>query len=90
MALFLVSYDLHYRRDYGPLTTALLGYGGVKLLESVWLVDLAVSAATLRDALVGNVDSDDSVAVLQLASPGMWATTRAMPQGTAWLKQKNP
>ena len=33
MAHFLVSYDLHYRRDYEPLWQRLAGWGGVKLLS---------------------------------------------------------
>ncbi len=87
MALFMVSYDLHNVRNYGPLTTALTQAGAVKLLESVWLWSVTDTATGVRDALQRFVDGDDSIAVLELKSGSGWATTRARQPGVDWLKR---
>jgi len=75
MALFAVSYDLHNNRQYEPLWNALKSAGGVRLLESFWLLKSTYSATILRNLLNALVDSDDAVAVIEVTSAADWATT---------------
>lgn len=75
MALFAVSYDLHNNRQYEPLWNALKSAGGVRLLESFWLLKSTYSAAILRNLLNALVDSDDAVAVIEVTPTADWATT---------------
>ena len=87
MAHFTVSYDLHNQRTYEPVWRLLESWGAVRLLESLWLVTLASTASQVRDALQRVVDSDDSVAVLELQVGSDWACVRAKPDGVAWLRK---
>ena len=87
MAHFIITYDLHRQRTYQPVWDALEGWGAAKLLESVWLVTLNNTASEVRDALKEVVDSDDSVAVIELKSGSGWATLRAKNAGNDWLHQ---
>ena len=75
MALFAVSYDLHNNRQYERLWNALKSAGGVRLLESFWLLKSAHSAAILRNLLNALVDSDDAVAIVEVTPTADWATT---------------
>jgi len=88
MAIFTVSYDLHQSRDYKKLHEGLRENHAVKLLESLWLVDLSNTASQVRDWLQSLIDDDDSVAVLELKPGSGWATLRAKKEGTDWLKDK--
>jgi hypothetical protein len=62
----------------------------VRLLESVWLVDLLGPATAIRNILATHIDADDSIAVIQLASGIQWATILGKPDGVAWLQQRIP
>ncbi len=75
MALFAVSYDLHNNRQYEPLWNALQSAGGVRLLESFWLLKSTHSADILRNLLKALVDADDAVAVVEVTPTADWATT---------------
>lgn len=86
MALYVVSYDLHKVRDYGPLIQALQGAGAIRALESFWLIDIAQTAAGLRDALRALVDDDDSLVVLELKPGSGWATRLPRPGTVEWLR----
>lgn len=87
MALFVVTYDLHNSRTYGPVIHALHDWKAVRLLESVWLVDRAGSAAAIRDALKPHIDHDDSIAVIELKPGSDWATLRTKEGAADWLRQ---
>lgn len=90
MAHFLVSYDLHKRREYQPLWRQLNTWGAKKILESLWGVDLTGTAQQVRDILVKLLDDDDSVVVIELPRGIGWATTHAKPEGTGWLRSVSP
>ena len=85
MAQFLISYDLHKRRDYPPLWNTLLQWDAVKILESVWLANLVGPAPAIRDILLHHVDNDDSIAVIELKPGSDWAIIRCPSKGSAWL-----
>lgn len=90
MAIFCVSYDCHKVRDYQALWTALEESGGVRLLESLWLISLDWTAVELRDAIMIHLDNDDSLAVLELDASKGWATAHAKEEGMEWLRQYIP
>lgn len=86
MAHFIVSYDLHNQRTYPPVWERLEEWGAVRLLESLWLVTLDNTAGQVRDALKDVVDTDDSIAVVELKKGSGWATLRVKKDGTDWLR----
>jgi hypothetical protein len=86
MTAYLVSYDLHNQRTYPPVWSALSSIGGVRLLESLWLVSTTLSSTQLRDRVVAAADRDDSIAVIPIAPGTIWATTRAKDEGVAFLR----
>jgi hypothetical protein len=88
MPLYIVSYDLHNRRDYQPLWNALVQGNAKRILESLWLLESTHTAGTLRENLANLLDSDDSVAVIELKPGSEWSTIRAQAEGTTWLKSK--
>lgn len=91
MAHFMISYDLHNRRNYQPLWDQLNYWGAVRLLESVWVVSLTGTAIQARQTLQKVTDDDDSIAVIELKPGSMWGTFNGKPAGVAWLKKNiNP
>jgi flagellar biosynthesis/type III secretory pathway ATPase len=87
MAHFAIGYDLHNQRTYPPVWNLLKSWGAVRLLESFWLATLNSTAAQVRDALQRVVDTDDSVAVIELKTGSDWACVRAKPEGVEWLRR---
>lgn len=90
MAHFVISYDLHRRRDYRDLYQLLESWKAVRLLESVWLADLIGPAETVKELVLKTLDSDDSVAVLELKPGAQWAAAREKPGARAWLMKRLP
>ncbi len=86
MALYAISYDLQKIRDYHPIWTKLYSWNAKKLLESLWMVELNATAVEIKDALKSVVDSDDSIAVIELKANSDWACVRVMNLGTDWLR----
>lgn len=87
MALFVISYDLHKQRTYPPVWGLLESWGAVRLLESLWLLNTGASAAQVRDDLMRVVDSDDSIAVIELKHGAYWAGLRMKEAGLGWLRK---
>lgn len=90
LAIFCVGYDCHKVRDDRALQTALEESGGVRLLDSLWLIALDWTAVELRDAVMVHLDSDDSLVVLELDPSKSWAAAHAREEGTEWLRQYIP
>ncbi len=90
MSLYLISYDLHRKRDYPKLYEALEYWHSTRLLESVWLAELAGPASAIRDILQGYIDGDDSLAVIELGPRIEWATILVEPAGGDWLLRHIP
>ena len=86
MAYYVISYDLHNQRNYKPVWDLLESWGAVRLLESLWVLTITGTANTLRDALKGVMDSDDSCAVVELKPGSYWACQRSRDAGVAWLR----
>ena len=85
MAQFLITYDLHNRRQYGELYKLMAAWNATKLTESNWLASLNGTAEQVRDIVASKLDNDDTVAVLELKHGSYWATLRVSPAANAWL-----
>lgn len=85
MAQYVLNYDLHKRRDYSGLYRLLAGWSAVRLTESLWLANLNGPAEVIRDIMLAQLDSDDTVAVVELKHGADWATVRVAPAASAWL-----
>ncbi|EIM25099.1 hypothetical protein [Microvirga lotononidis] len=86
MAQYLISYDLHWRRDYEPMWNFLTNQGGVRLLESLWLLSSTATIAQVSQVLTTLIDNDDSFALIELKQGSEWGTMRAKPEGAQWLQ----
>ena len=84
MAHYIASYDLHNQRHYQPVWSALESMGGTRLLESLWVLSINLSAAQVRDRIKAAADNDDSVAVVELKPGSDWACIRAKENGVAF------
>ncbi|OAK66064.1 hypothetical protein A3K87_09875 [Variovorax paradoxus] len=85
MAMILVTYDLKQPgRNYDAVHAYLRTFTYCKGLESVWLLDTAVDAVTIRDHLLTLIDINDIVFVTPLAHG--WASC-AYPCAD-WLNQR--
>lgn len=88
MAQYIVSYDLrapgrNYQSLYGMLKSA-----GVRILESVWLIQSDMGAAAVRDKLKSVTDQNDGIMVVELEARADWATYNVSLDGSNWLKTK--
>lgn len=71
--MFIVSYDLcKPGRDYSSLLARLRALGGVRPLESYWILKGTYTADALRDDLRQHIDANDRLLVYD-TSAGRWA-----------------
>jgi hypothetical protein len=87
LANYIVSYDLHKQRHYPPIWAAIERLRGVRLLESLWLIETNLTAVQVRDILSTSIDSDDSIAVIELKENAYWACLRVRQSGLDRLRQ---
>lgn len=85
MARYLLTYDLHKRRDYDALWRLLASWTAIRLTESLWLANLKGPAEVIRDLMLAQLDGDDTVAVVEIKPGADWATMRVTPAANAWL-----
>lgn len=90
MALYLISYDLHKRRVYTKLYELLATWRAQRLLDSLWLAQLTGPSGTIRQMIIGTLDADDAVAVIELKPGSQWSTAHGQDGGVAWLKRHIP
>jgi hypothetical protein len=73
MTAYEVSYDLHQPgRNYEPLWTRLAAWSAGRVLESVWVMPEASSAAAIRDDLIKYMDANDSLLVSGMTGETAW------------------
>lgn len=82
---YLITYDLHNRRNYLPLYQLMASWNATRLTESLWLANLKGPAADIRDIVASTLDNDDTVAVIQIQHGSDWATIRVKPAASTWL-----
>ena len=90
MPYYVISYDLRNKRNYQPLYDVLNEWKAARLLESLWLAHLKGPATAVRDILKAKIDSDDGLAVVELANDMDWGAIRAQKPGVDWLKKHSP
>ena len=89
MAVYLVSYDLRNPgRNYAPLWARLVDWKAQRALESLWLMDTAASAVTIRDDLKQYIDLNDRILITKLAGETAWTTLQA--GASEWLHAHFP
>jgi hypothetical protein len=73
MSVYTVNYDLRQPgRNYQPLWDRLGQWGGVRALESLWIVNTTTSAEALRDDLRRYMDANDGILVASIGD--QWAS----------------
>jgi hypothetical protein len=85
MSNYYITYDLHKRRNYDSLYQLLASWRAVRLTESDWLATLNGAADVVRDVVLQHLDSDDTVAVIEIPKGADWATMRVSSAANAWL-----
>jgi hypothetical protein len=85
MAHFLITYDNHPPRNYTALYQLMAQWKAVRLAESVWLANLVGPAATVRNIVLGTMQLNDRVAVVELKVGSDWATANVGATAKAWL-----
>lgn len=85
MTKYLLTYDLHNRRDYAGLWRLMAAWSAIRLTESLWVATLNGSAEVIRNHMLAQLDADDTVAVVELKHGADWATMRVPPAALAWL-----
>lgn len=85
MAQFLITYDNKPPRNYTALYQLMKSWNAVRLADSVWLANLQGPAPVIRDIVIGKLQFNDLVAVVELKHGADWATIHASPTATAWL-----
>lgn len=85
MAQFLITYDNHPPRDYRRLYQLMAQWKAVKLADSVWLANLVGPAGAVRNIVLGTLQPNDKVAVLELKHGSDWATNAVTPAANTWL-----
>jgi hypothetical protein len=88
--ILLISYDLKKVKNYPYLYTCLNQWKAQRLLESLWVANVAGPPETVRDILKAYIDGDDAIVVVELRAGTDWATLRAKPGGVALLKLLGP
>jgi hypothetical protein len=82
--ILLITYDLHGRRDYKPVTDLIETADHVHPMGSVWIIDTSKNCAYWRDALKKAGDQDDEFYVAELKKH--WASSMVDKKTTDWLK----
>jgi hypothetical protein len=85
MTNYFITYDLHKRRNYESLYQLLASWRAVRLTESDWLAVLNGSAEVIRDMVLRHLDTDDTVAVIEVPKNSDWATRRVSAAANAFL-----
>ena len=90
MGLYLISYDLKKVKNYPELYKCLNSWNAERLLESLWLANLKGPTEAIRNILIGHIDNDDELVIIELP-PGIdWTTLRARTPGVALLQALGP
>lgn len=66
MSVYLITYELHYDKDYQKIHDAIESLGGcIHCLRSIWLVSTGHTIAEVREILKESIDDDDSLLILK-------------------------
>jgi hypothetical protein len=87
MACLVIGCELKRQSTCEPVWAALESWGAVRLLESTWLLDTRMDAAYVCSALDDLIESQDSVAIIELRNGADWSALRASPEAADWLRR---
>ena len=91
MAIYLASIDLKtVGRDYGVLYAYLKTIDAHQAQASAWLIETVEPLRVLSDHLLGFLDGNDSLLLIEVAPTTAWAATHLVEQTGEWLKQRRP
>jgi hypothetical protein len=86
MAQYLITYDNKPPRNYAALYQLMSSWKAVRLADSVWLANLNGPAPAIRDIVLGRLQPNDLVAVVELKHGADWAVSNAVPiTARTWL-----
>jgi hypothetical protein len=84
--VYRVDYDLVGVKNYEKLFDVLKGYDDcIKVPDSSWIIKSSESAAIIRDALKEEMDGDDQLLVMEIASSADWASRNLSQVVTNWI-----
>ena len=85
MSVYLITYELHYDKDYQKINEAIESLGGcIRCLRSIWLVHTGLSITEVREILKESIDDDDSVLILKPSHE--WESLNMPLDCKSWLK----
>jgi len=86
MSVYLITYELHYDKDYQKIHEAIESLGGcIHCLRSVWFVSTGHSIAEVREILKESIDDDDSLLILKPSRE--WESLNLPMACKAWIKR---
>ena len=88
MKTYLISYDLNRPgQDYSELFEAIKAECQTwwHHLDSTWIIKTESDAASVRDALMKHIDTNDELLVVRLSGEGAWVGFN--DKGSKWLKE---
>ena len=66
MSVYLITYELHFDKDYQKINEAIESLGGcIHCLRSIWLVIHGLSITEVHEILKESIDDDDSLLILK-------------------------
>lgn len=92
MPYYVVSYDLHGKRNYTKAHQGIVDVSNnvwSKPLESLYIIHSYKNAESVRDFLSNYVDNDDSVVVI-ITDLKDWAARNINPDVSKWIKVESP
>ncbi|EHB5065580.1 TPA: hypothetical protein I0F65_RS10145 [Enterococcus faecalis] len=89
MSVYAITYDLKKpNQDYDALNEKIKSLGAYsKRFDSFWLVDSSLSASEIRDKLKREIDSNDSLLVIE--TKNHWASFNLAEGACKWLKSES-
>jgi hypothetical protein len=91
VAYYIVSYDLHGKRDYKRAHQGIVDVSNniwAKPLESFYIIHSNKDAEYIRDFLVNYVDNDDSIVVI-ITDLKDWAVRNINVNALNWIREES-
>lgn len=73
MNKYLITYDLNCPgKKYSSLISKIKAYTNVKICESAWIIRSNSDSVQIRDTLIQEIDTNDSLFVAKLTGEAAW------------------
>lgn len=91
MSIYLASFDLKSpSHNYSTLYGALEQIGAHHAQTTTWIIDENDDARAVTKRLLGLVDKDDSLFLIEISPKTRWTATHLEHETGEWLKQLRP